>query len=337
MGSRVLQPLRYAFMAAVLVFVVYGTGSLLRPGVLPSPFEMPPLSTGQSVLAPFFGGSSAPHERVVAESQAEPAAQPRSPKPAPAKSTPQRVRPAKKAAQRSLTPRATRPEPVTGAEEQQRFVAVADPACDGCKVSQNAAGTILATIDGNGSGADTAYALLDFGGDTGPDGPVSVQDRIGLGSGQTPPFDLQVLQVLDSSKRVVYRLVISAGDRVLRLQSPPGALSATPIDLSTGIQVPNDGRSALLVGVRSGAGAPLVVSVDGKQVSRVERLQGGTAGRQRFLAAGVVASTAGAAGAVPVARASLSVTHANVSVAVARTPSSGAGPLCRPRSRRRRR
>jgi hypothetical protein len=325
MKSRASQLFRYVLVVAATVLTLYGVGAILNAPSIPMPLGMPPLATGNSVLAPFFGSSSKPTHvrarpvpRTRTTAPTTPAAAPAHPassRPALVSSPVLPVR-GHSTARKVATPAATAALPL--------FLAVADPACNGCTVTQDDTGTLRATIDGSGSGNDTAYALLDFGGPSGMDGTVVVRDRIALGAGQTPSSDLQVLQVLDSAHRIVYRLVISADTRILRLESPSGGLSADTIDISTGVQIPNDGRSSLLVTVSAAAGGPLVVTANGVRVAQVPVLQGGTAGRQRFLAAGIVA----VASSGSTARVALTVTHANVSAGASDTPasSSPSGP-----------
>ena len=89
-----------------------------------------------------------------------------------------------------------------------------------------------------------------------------VHDVIGFGRGETPAGRVRLLQVLDSSHRVIFELV-AGPDRRLYLTSPAGGLRATPLVLATGAIVPNDGVSGVAVDVALKANGWLLVSVNG--------------------------------------------------------------------------
>jgi hypothetical protein len=170
---------------------------------------------------------------------------------------------------------------------------VADGSCGVCRIVQDASGALHATVGGASSVSDSAYGLMDFGGPRGLTGLVVTRDRLSLGAGQVPSANLQVLQVLDVDNRVVYRLYVGAGDRVLHVQSPPGGLGSGGLDVSTGAVVPNDGKASVLVEVSAQANASLAVYVNGAPAVQLADLDGGSATRQRFLAAGIIAVEGG--------------------------------------------
>ncbi len=182
-----------------------------------------------------------------------------------------------------------KPAAPPAARQSTGFRSVVDGSCDACRVGQDASGTLTATVGASSSTAGaSAYRLLDFGGPGGLRGLVVAHDRLMLGRNQVPTANIQVLQVLDVSNSVVYRLYVSAGDRVLHVQSPPGALSSDAIDVSTRSVVPSDGQSSLEVRVAAQANRSLEVSVNGVTVVRLAGLTGGGSARQRYLAAGIV-------------------------------------------------
>ena len=191
----------------------------------------------------------------------------------------------------------------------RRLVPVVTAACNSCRVERNAStGAIRVTL---GSGARTspgsAFALLDFGGSGGAAGVVRVHDRIGLDRGQLLTSDLSLLQVTDVDNRVAYRLQVDRNTRTLSLLSPPGGLSRAALNLSTGVVVPNDGRT-LSVDVAAQAGRSLLVQVNGQTVISRQDLSGGDARNQRFLAVGILNTPAGFT--------TMSVTHGQLHVEV---------------------
>jgi hypothetical protein len=192
----------------------------------------------------------------------------------------------------------------------RRLVPVVTAACSSCRVSRNAAtGAIRVTLGAaKRTTPGSAFALLDFGGLGGASGVVRVHDRIGLDRGQQLESDLSVLQVTDVDNRVAYRLQVDRSTRLLRLLSPPGGLSRTGLNLSTGVVVPNDGVRTLSVDVAAQAGASLVVHINGHTVISKNDLAGGDARKQRFLAVGILNTPAGFA--------TMSVTHEELHVDV---------------------
>ena len=190
------------------------------------------------------------------------------------------------------------------------LIPVVSAACTSCRVSRNAStGSIRVTLgSAQRTATGSAFALLDFGGLDGAGGVVRVHDRIGLDRGEVPQSDLSVLQVTDVENRVAYRLQIDRVTRILRLVSPPGGLNRAGLNVSTGMQVPNDGARTLTVDVAAQAGRSLVVQVDGRTVSSRQGLSGGDAHRQRFLAVGILNT--------PASMATLSVTHDSLHVNV---------------------
>jgi hypothetical protein len=193
--------------------------------------------------------------------------------------------------------------------ESRTLVAVVTAACNSCRVIRNGAtGAIRVTLGSSArTTAGSAFARLDFGGTDGAAGVVRVHDRIGLDRGQLLTSDLSLLQVTDVENRVAYRLQVDRTTRMLRLLSPPGGLSRAGLDLSTGVTVPNDGRT-LTVDVAAQAGRSLLVQVNGRTVVSRHDLSGGAALHQRFLAVGILNTPAGIT--------TMSVTHEQLHVEV---------------------
>jgi lysophospholipase L1-like esterase len=159
-----------------------------------------------------------------------------------------------------------------------------DPGCAGCAVTPGANG-FLASIQGGADDRDTAYALLDFGGADGLTGRTYTRDLVGLAQGQRLTKNLGVLRVTDVSDQLVYELYLDS-NRTLRLYSPAGGLRSTSINSTTGVVVPNDGSSTLLVEVSALANSSVIVRVDG--INRISiNLKGATTGNQRYLLAGI--------------------------------------------------
>jgi hypothetical protein len=153
-------------------------------------------------------------------------------------------------------------------------------------VSIGSDGTVRAAIRGGADTVDTAYAVQDFGGPSGVAGTVYVRDLVGLAAGQLLNGNLAVLQVRDAANALVYELYL-APDRSLRLWSPAGGLGASPLNLSTGSLVPNDGTSSIRVEVSALASGSVTVRVDGVDRIAVGSLSGATTGNQRFLQVGI--------------------------------------------------
>ena len=187
--------------------------------------------------------------------------------------------------------------------------------CKGCSVHVGSGGLVRAAVP-SGAGTRTAYALLDIG-NRADNGPVLVHDVIGFGRGEAPAGRAPLLQVLDSSHRVIFDL-IARPDRRLYLTSPPGGLRATPLVLATGAVVPNDGISGVAVDVAMKANEWVLVSVNGLRTAAVHRLSGARTGTPRFLAAGVIDYNAPAHGAA------FTATHAQVSVSTPSAPAAAA-------------
>jgi hypothetical protein len=211
-----------------------------------------------------------------------------------------------------LTAKSGRPRraSATAARGLQTLTPVVTASCTSCRVLHDSStGAIRVTLGSAPStAAGSAFALLDFGGLGGATGVVRVHDRIGLDAGQVPRSDLSVLQVTDVDNRVAYRLQIDKLTRVLRLVSPPGGLGRSGLDLSTGKRVPDDGVHTLTVDVAAQAGRSLVVQVNGRTVVSKQGLSGGNALHQRFLAVGILNTSAGMT--------TLSVTHDELQVGV---------------------
>jgi len=195
---------------------------------------------------------------------------------------------------------------------------VQNGACKDCSVQVGSGGLVRAEIP-SGAGKRTAYALLDLG-NRGAHGPVLVHDVMGFGRGEAPARPVRLLEVLDSSHRVIFGLV-DEPDRRLYLTSPAGGLRATPLLLATGALVPNDGFSGVAVDVAVKTNEWVRVSVNGLRTAEVHRLSGARTGAPRFLAVGVIGYKP------PPHAAAITAIHAQVSVS---TPSAVAAPPVQP-------
>jgi hypothetical protein len=197
---------------------------------------------------------------------------------------------------------------------------VQNGACKGCTVHVGSGGLVRAKVP-SGAGKRTAYALLDLG-NRAAQGPILVHDVIGFGRGEAPAKRVRLLQVLDSSHRVIFELV-ARPDRRLYLTSPAGGLRTTPLVLATGAVVPNDGISGIAVDVAVKANEWVQVSVNGlRTVSH--RLSGARTGAPRFLAAGVIGYRA------PQNAPAITATHAQVSVSTPSAPAAQPVPAAQP-------
>ncbi|HUO69307.1 MAG TPA: hypothetical protein VMU39_00910 [Solirubrobacteraceae bacterium] len=131
---------------------------------------------------------------------------------------------------------------------------------------------------------------------------------------------MNLLQVLDSSHRVIFELV-AGPDRRLYLTSPAGGLRSSALTLATGAVIPNDGVSGVAVDVGVKTNRWVVVSVNGLQTAAVHGLSGARTGVPRFVAAGVIGYKA------PRSAGAITATHAQVSVS---TPSAPAAAAAQP-------
>ena len=154
---------------------------------------------------------------------------------------------------------------------------VQNRACKGCTVHVGSGGLVRADVP-SGAGKRTAYALLDLG-NRAAHGPVLVHDVIGFGRGEAPARRARLLEMLDSSHRVIFELV-AGSDRRLYLTSPAGGLRATSLVLATGAIVPNDGISGVAVDIAVKVNGWVLVSVNGLRTAAVHRLSGPGRGRR---------------------------------------------------------
>jgi hypothetical protein len=192
---------------------------------------------------------------------------------------------------------------------------VQNQGCKGCSVHAGSGGLVRAEVP-SGAGKRTAYALIDL-----PrresHGPVLIHDVIGFGRGEAPAERARLLQVLDSSHRLIFELA-AGPDRRLYLTSPAGGLRATPLVLATGAIVPNDGISGVAIDVVVKENSWVLVSVNGLRTAAVHGLSGARTGAPRFLAVGVIGYKA------PPHAAAVTATHAQVSVSTPSTPATAA-------------
>jgi len=188
---------------------------------------------------------------------------------------------------------------------------VRNRACADCIVHVGSGGLVRAEVP-SGAGKRTAYALLDLG-KSRANGQVFVHDVIGFGRGETPTRPVRLLQVLDSSRRVIFELV-ARPDRQLYLTSPAGGLRAAPLVQATGAVVPNDGVAGVAVDVAAKANAWVLVSVNGLRTAAKRGLAGARTGPPRFVRAGVIGYKAPSHGP------GITATHAQVSVSTSAAP-----------------
>jgi hypothetical protein len=188
---------------------------------------------------------------------------------------------------------------------------VQNRACKGCTVHAGSGGLVRADVP-SGAGTRTAYALFDVA-HRASRVPVLIHDVIGFGRGEAPARRVRLLDVLDSSHRLIFDLV-AGRDRRLFLTSPAGGLRATPLVLATGAIVPNDGVSGVAVDVLLKRNSWVAVSVNGLRTAVTHGLSGARTDAPRFLAVGVIGYKAPPHG-TPV-----TATHAQVSVSTATAP-----------------
>jgi len=162
---------------------------------------------------------------------------------------------------------------------------VVDSGCASCEATMVGSDELRATIAGGANDRDSAYGVKDFGGTGGLSGRVYVRTQLRLEPGQTLGANLALFQVRDTSGTLVYELYLSA-NRTLFLYSPARALRSASINLSTGIQVPNDG-SPTRIEVSARANQSVVVRVGGSDRITLSGLTGATSANQDLLRAGI--------------------------------------------------
>ncbi len=168
-------------------------------------------------------------------------------------------------------------------------------------------GSFRAAVAGGNADNDSAYAQLDFGGNTGLLGKTYVRTVVQLENGKSPSGNLAILQERDVSGNLIYELYI-APDRTLRIYSPPGGVSELGENSTTGVVVPNDGATALRVEVAALANSSMVVRVNGVDKLTFDPLARATTGNPRFLRVGIDHYGA------PATNDPISVVHASVAV-----------------------
>ena len=194
---------------------------------------------------------------------------------------------------------------------------VTDAGCTGCTVTTLADGSFRAAVAGGTTDNDSAYAQLDFGGNTGLLGKTYVRTVVQLENGKSPSANLAILQERDVSGNLIYELYI-APDRTLRIYSPSGGISELGENSTTGVVVPNDGTTAVRVEVAALANSSMVVRVNGVDKLTFDPLARATTGNPRFLRVGIDHYGA------PATNDPISVVHASVAVTQAGWP--GAPP-----------
>jgi hypothetical protein len=146
---------------------------------------------------------------------------------------------------------------------------------------------VRAQVAGGADNADTAYRLMRVGRSSGVRGTVTSHVSLRLAQDQKLARNLAVFQMRDARDGLLYELYVAGADRTLRLWSPPGGLRATLINVSTGIVVPNDGRSRLNVETVVRPHRSVVVRVGGVARTRVTKLSGGSTSPARLLRVGI--------------------------------------------------
>jgi lysophospholipase L1-like esterase len=160
-----------------------------------------------------------------------------------------------------------------------------DAGCGGCTVSVDGGGTLTARIQGGADNVDTAYGVKDLGAG-GLSGRVYVRTLLGLAAAQVLNANLAVFDARDAANALVYELYV-AKDRTLRLWSPTAGLRSASINISTGVVVPNDGSSSIVVEVSALANSSAIVRVGGTDRISLTGLSGATTGNQRYLRIGI--------------------------------------------------
>ncbi len=196
---------------------------------------------------------------------------------------------------------------------------VTDAGCTGCTVTTLADGSFRAAVAGGTTDNDSAYAQLDFGGNTGLLGKTYVRTVVQLENGKSPSANLAILQERDVSGNLIYELYI-APDRTLRIYSPSGGISELGENSTTGVVVPNDGATAVRVEVAALANSSMVVRVNGVDKLTFDPLARATTGNPRFLRVGIDHYGA------PATNDPISVVHASVAVTQAGWPGAPASP-----------
>ena len=174
-----------------------------------------------------------------------------------------------------------------------------DSGCRACRLVEGAT-YLSATVPSGANGADSAYGVSDFGGSRGWSGRLFARSALGLAKGQRLSANLAVMQVRDARGALVYELYLEP-NRHLSLWSPPGGLRAKAVNLSTGVVVPNDGRSMVRAEVSALRNASVILRVNGVDRMRLGRLAGAKTGNPRYIRVGIDHYDASAkAGAVAV-------------------------------------
>jgi hypothetical protein len=163
---------------------------------------------------------------------------------------------------------------------------VTDTGCAACTLAWNDP-ELEASVAGGADSVDTAYGVDELGTATGLAGRVFTRTVLRFPAGQTVQNNLAVLQLRDTADERVYEVYVAKADRTVRLYSPAGGLRGTAINLSTGVVVPNDGTSSVLIEVSALKNSSVIVRVDGVDRITLNGLSGATSGNLRFLRAGI--------------------------------------------------
>src|SRR5262249_33451132 len=146
------------------------------------------------------------------------------------------------------------------------------PGCAGCSVGM-VSGELRAQIQGGADSVDSAYGLRNLGSASGVSGRVYIRDEVRLNTGQQLGANLAILQLWDTSKRIILEIYL-APDRTIHLWSAAGSLSSGSINLASSYGVPNSGTSRRLIEVSAAPNDSVIVRIDGSDAMTQSGLSG---------------------------------------------------------------
>ncbi len=161
-----------------------------------------------------------------------------------------------------------------------------DDGCDGCSITASGE-TWSATVEGGPDHLDTAYAVTDFGGETGWEGVVYSRHTVRLDTPDELSGHLAVFQVRDVDDELVYEIYVRKETGTLWVWSPEGGLQSGVTNEDTGVPVASEGAGTV-VEVAALANDSVVVRVDGAEMVVLNDLDGATSGPQASLRVGII-------------------------------------------------
>jgi hypothetical protein len=161
-----------------------------------------------------------------------------------------------------------------------------DSGCSACSASF-VGPELEAKIAGGANTLDTAFGLRQFAGSSGWPGRLWTRTYVRLEQGETLGANLFVVEVRDKNNKPIYALYLDSQRRI-RLSAPAGGLRATAINLNTGVPVPNDGTTKILVEVSALRNDSVIVRIGGVDKSVLTGLSGATTANPRYLRAGII-------------------------------------------------